>query len=101
LLGKVLEFLYTGDYTVGSHRLEADPPRTDDNERPELDTEHGGEPPISSQSDGRVIGNPAAVIEESTTEIDLPASENIPPKAVQPATKGNVSDIQSTRTVYS
>ncbi|KAF5856796.1 hypothetical protein ETB97_006724 [Aspergillus alliaceus] len=50
LVEKVLEFLYTGNYTIGHHTLEEEDPKFDGDGGLEKDTEHAGESSINDTS---------------------------------------------------
>ncbi|KAJ5383266.1 hypothetical protein N7517_001177 [Penicillium concentricum] len=90
LVEKVLEFLYTGDYTFERRETKSVDRQTDDQEMPELDLEPLGDT-IDFIPEERLVDEPVKAIEDASNETDAPATET---EAIDktPATKENVED---------
>ncbi|CAK96755.1 uncharacterized protein An08g09780 [Aspergillus niger] len=76
LIEKVLEFLYTGNYTLGYRTTKTLTPPTDDNEGPRMNTNHTRDPLIYFPSRRRATDEYAAEMEELANDAAVAAVEN-------------------------
>jgi hypothetical protein len=76
LVEKMLEFLYTGNYTLRCDTRKSEIPRAAGEEASEMDTEPAREPTVDTPSENDDIDEPAADIEEPTDETAMPAEED-------------------------